>query len=288
MYSNVLKHERQRYLWVALALVLAAAGVYLTHAELPAPSGSTWQGYLLGSLGALLILLLISLGIRKRSYRATLGTVKGWVSAHVYLGVAALVTVTLHTGFQLGWNVHTLGYALLWIVVVTGIYGLNAYLRYPATLADTRAGNPRANLFAELHELNREGLKLAADCVPEVGEPVASSIRNTQLGGGLIAQLWGADRSTYVAATGTVANIDQQPIIDDVSHRVPRTNRTDETATLQSVITMLSRRQVLLRRIRMDIRYQGRMRLWLYLHVPCAVALVVAVLVHVLTVFLYW
>ena len=51
-----------------------------------------------GTVGALLIAWLLWYGVRKRSYAAT-GNLEGWLSAHVYLGTALVVIVTLHTGF---------------------------------------------------------------------------------------------------------------------------------------------------------------------------------------------
>ena len=41
------------------------------------PNGGTWQGYVLGTIGALLIVWLTLLGVRKRRYSSTLGTRAG-------------------------------------------------------------------------------------------------------------------------------------------------------------------------------------------------------------------
>jgi hypothetical protein len=43
-----------------------------------------------------------------------------------------------------------------------------------------------------------------------------------------------------------------------------------------------------LRRIRRDIQLQGWLKAWLYVHVPLTFATIVALLVHILTSFLYW
>src|SRR5690606_30797663 len=84
-------------------------------------NGGTWQGYTLGTIGALLIGWLLWLGVRKRRYAKGSGTVQGWVSAHVYLGSALLVVATLHAGFQLGWNIHSLAYLLMVAVILSGM-----------------------------------------------------------------------------------------------------------------------------------------------------------------------
>ena len=82
----------------------------------PRHNGGSWYGYLLGTIGALLILWLTLLGVRKRAMTRRRWSLKAWTSAHVYLGLSLIVIGTLHTGFQFGWNVHTLAYALMMLV----------------------------------------------------------------------------------------------------------------------------------------------------------------------------
>ena len=81
---------------------------YIWHRPPLAPNGGTSLGLALGTVAALLIVWLMLFGLRKRDYRSRLGTLRGWLSAHVYLGASLIVIGTLHTGFEFGWNVHTL------------------------------------------------------------------------------------------------------------------------------------------------------------------------------------
>jgi len=55
----------------------------------------TWLGYTLGSIGALLILWLMFFGYRKRTYNNNVGTLRGRLSAHVYLGTCLIFLATL-------------------------------------------------------------------------------------------------------------------------------------------------------------------------------------------------
>jgi hypothetical protein len=43
-----------------------------------------------------------------------------------------------------------------------------------------------------------------------------------------------------------------------------------------------------LRRLRSDIRLQGWLKAWLYLHVPLTVGTLAALVVHILSTFIYW
>lgn len=289
IHRNLLLYRGARYLWWSLALSVGACVLYLTQADAQPPNGGTWQGYVLGTTGALLIVWLTMLGIRKRRYSSTVGTVQGWTSAHVYLGSALLVVATLHSGIQVGWNLHTLAYVLMCVVILSGGFGLYAYMSYPQLISKNREGGARAGLFAELFELDRNARSIASRCAPDIAIAVDSSVERTALGGGIHAQLFSRDDSYFIRGEGKpVRNTDQQPVVDFLSARLPRAAKGAEAANLQQLIVLLCRRQAVLRRIRRDIRLYGWLKIWLYLHVPVTVALLVAVVLHILATFFYW
>jgi len=147
MQESILAYRRLRYLWVASALAAIAIIAYAFHAPSEPPNGGTWLGYTLGGIGAALILVLAAFGRRKRAYSSRLGSVQGWLSAHVYLGIALVVIVTLHAGFQFGWNVHTLSYVLTCVVVGSGVVGVWFYLRYPGLMSQNRAAQTREQML---------------------------------------------------------------------------------------------------------------------------------------------
>lgn len=293
IHTSILQFRKGRYLWWALVLSLGAAAVYFSQRPPRPRSGHTWQGYTLGTVAALLVLWLSMLGVRKRRYSSTSGTLLGWTSAHVYLGTALLVVATLHGSLQLGWNVHTLAYGLMCLVIGSGFLGVYNYLHYPKILAENREGGSRALLFAELFDLDNQTRGIADSCAASVHTAVASSIERTVLGGGVWAQLGSRDDSLFLrprdnATTPALAkNADQQGVIDFVADRIPRADKPEETARLQQLLLLLCRRQVILRRLRRDIRLQGWMKLWLYFHVRLTLALFVALATHILSTFIY-
>jgi hypothetical protein len=295
IHESLLRYRKARFLWWGLALIAFSVAIYSLPPTGGSRNGGTWQGYTLGTLGAALIVWLSWLGVRKRRYRGR-GTVEGWTSAHVYLGSALLVTATLHAAFQVGWNVHTLAYALMCGVIASGLYGVYVYASHPREMSRNRAGASREALFAELFGLDAEGRKLAEGCDPEVRIAVETSIARTALGGGVLAQLLGRDGSKVLLrpdaasaiTAAPIANRDQQAVIDFVAARLPRASKRGEAANLDALLGVLTRRQSVLRRLRTDIRLSAALSIWLYVHVPLTIALLGALVVHVLVTFLYW
>ena len=57
---------------------------------------------------------------------------------------------------------------------------------------------------------------------------------------------------------------------------------------LEDVAGILQRKATLLHRTRQHIRYKTLLRLWLHVHVPLTIALLVALLAHIISVFFYW
>jgi hypothetical protein len=295
IHENILRYRGARYVWWALGLIALSAAIYATEGGRQQPGGGTWQGYLLGTVGALLIVWLALLGVRKRRYSSKLGSVQGWTSAHVWLGLALVLVATLHCAGRFGWNVHTLAYVLMCAVSLSGIFGVYVYLSNPRQLAANSDGLSRAALFAELFDLDRKGRELAKACDPGVNIAVKSSIERTTIGGGVLRQLLGVDRSLFMRADAVAdaggatlaSNADQQGVIDQVAQRVPQAAKRAEAGNLQALIVLLCRRQAVLRRIRRDIQLQGWLRLWLYIHVPLTFALLAALIVHIMSTFMY-
>lgn len=295
MYRNILRFRNGRYAWYASGLLTASLILYVTQDASKPPSGSTWQGYVLGTIAALLIAWLILLGVRKRRYGGS-GDLQTWVSAHVYLGVALLGIAMLHSAGQLGWNIHGATFILMVVVIVSGILGMSLYLLLPPQMTRNREAHSRDELFEELGRLNRSCMAQSAQCAPATELAVQSSITGTTIGGGLLAQLLARDRSTFLGSAdvhdlGTarpVPNRGQNKILAYVAQRAPRVKGDSEADALSALVSLLARRQQLLRRIRKDIQLQGWLEVWLYIHVPVSIALLVALIIHVIVVFLYW
>lgn len=296
LYVNILNYAGRRYLWWSLLLVTASVLLYLSQDPSLPRNGGSWQGYTLGGLGLAIILWLSWLGIRKRRYRGGRGRLEAWVSAHVYLGLALAVVATLHGAFQVGVNVHTLAYLLMLGVILSGLYGLYAYLRFPSRMVENRANQSFGERLEELDHLDKTGIETAAQCDEDVNAAVNSAIERTAVGGGFFDQLRSRDRSR-VALPGTgkqqgktvlQANRDQQAVVDYLVRKIPDTTKRGEAERLRALLYVFGRRAEVLRRLRRELSLQLRLKLWLGFHVPLTVALLVALAAHVFSVFFYW
>ena len=275
-HYSILEYAKFRWFKAALLVSTIAAALYLWHEPPLKPYGGTWLGYGLGTVGAVLILWLLWYGIRKRSYKSTTGTVQGWLSAHVYLGSALVVIVTLHTGFELGWNVHTLAYVLMLAVVASGFYGVFFYLRVPRAMTENLAEESLDSIVLRIGDLDREAHAKSMSLPDECLTLVDRSITGTRLGGSALRLITGRDPRCPTAAA--IAKW------GDASRRT----RGDEANLAKDVYTVLLEKHELLQRARRDLRHKALLDLWLYVHVPLAFALLAALGAHVVSVFIYW
>lgn len=275
-HQSLLAHANYRYGKVSVVVVALAVGVYAWDNPPGGPGGGTWLGYALGTIGALLILWLLWFGVRKRRYRAAGAPLLGWLSAHVYLGASLLVIATLHTGFQMGLNVHSLAYLLMVIVILSGFYGVYVYWRVPREMTDNLGEETQSSLLLKIADLDKQARQLALGLPDSINRAVLSAAQETRIGGSWRRQLSGTD-----PACATAAAVDKLQLIG-------KTLRGEEARTNQQLYALLLRKQELLARARRDVAFKARLDLWLYLHVPVSIALLAALTVHVISVFFYW
>ncbi len=294
MYQSIINFKGARYLWIALALSVASIVAYRWHDPIGAPNGGTWLGYTLGTIGALLIIWLMMLGVRKRSYHSNLGTVQGWTSAHVYLGTALLLVGTLHGGFQFGVNVHTLAYVLMVVVILSGFFGIFAYIRYPNLMTTNRSGDTLAGLLEKIEKVDERNLRVAS--TENLRLLVESANSGCEIGGGWWQQITAKDTSSMTvpfaldpdAQEKTQSNTDQNLVIDVLANRLSQLSGGEEAGSVQNLLANFAAKQTLLRRVRRDVQIRAILKAWLYVHVPISFALLAALITHVIVVFYYW
>lgn len=278
-HEGFLRHARFRWLKIALVLCVAAIVGYFAADVQPRPNGGSWYGYTLGTLGALLIVWLSLLGMRKRAMTPGGWSLKAWTSAHVYLGLALIVIATLHTGFQFGWNVHTLAYALMMLVIASGVFGISAYATLPQALSNNRDEMTTGQMLDGLRAIDRQ-LHDAAQPLPRgYADLVGTALAEDPFAGGIRARLSGkyprcatqAALDGFAAAAAGAADLGE-----------------GERLAAQRVESLLQRRLSQLGRMRRHMRIRGLLEVWLFVHVPATFALLGALSAHIISVFYYW
>ncbi len=274
-HQSILAYARYRYLKLAAALSLAAIALYAWDRPPNGAYGGTWLGYTLGTIGALLIAWLLWFGVRKRQFGSTVGTLQEWLSAHVYLGTTLIVIATLHAAFKVGWNVHTLAYALMLAVIGSGFFGVYAYLRYPRIMTDNLGDDTLELLLIKIADLDKQARRLSLSLPDSINKLVLAAAQGTTIGGSWWRQLHGRvpDCPTNAAVAG-VQNLGRKLV-------------GEQAKTNHQLYTLLLKKQELVARARRDVQLKAWLDIWLYVHVPLSIALLAALAIHIVSVFFY-
>ncbi|WP_271079406.1 hypothetical protein [Aurantiacibacter sp. MUD61] len=269
-HVSFLKHRRWR--WAKLATIISVVAI-LSHLLVdvePRHNGGSWYGYTLGTIGAGLIVWLSLLGVRKRNMSEGKWSLKAWTSAHVYLGLALIVIGTLHTGFQLGWNVHTLAWGLMMVVIVSGLYGVFAYATIPSEINANRRQMTKREMLDALAAIDRQLERAAQPLGREDADLVIAALEQDPFDFGVGTRLSGHYRKCR-----TIAALDQFGV-------------SGHDDALDKVVSLLRKRRAQLEQIRRQMRLRALLDIWLYVHVPVTIALLAALTAHVISVFYYW
>jgi len=307
---NLLEYRNYRYLKFSSLLMAAAIMAYAFHHPDIGAYGGTWLVFTLGGIGATMVLVLLWYGIHKRripvhrerrkvrnhssstishysskqdrrayrldSSRRQAPTIQGWLSAHVYFGFSLIVIITLHSGFHFGWNVQTLAYGLMISVIISGLYGVYSYIRFPPQITKNLGSETLDSLLHKISRLNEQGISLANKLPKEVKEVVRWAAEATTIGGGVLEQLY-----PHRLACPTSITVKKL-------HDLGKNLDAHQSRLHRELYSTMLRKKVLLKRVRRDISLRAKLEIWLYVHVPLAIALVVALATHIFSIYFYW
>ena len=205
------------------------------------------------------------------------GTRQGWLSAHVYFGTALLILASLHSGFQFDWNVHTLSYVLMLVVVANGIYGVYAYLSFPRHIAHNMGDDTLSGLLLKIAELDEMARVRALDLPGDVNALVLKARQETRLGGNFFQQLTGRQRNCPTSQAVRQIQVLKNKYING-----------DQPKLMADLYSILSHKEELVFRARNEIMLKARLGGWPYFHASLSYALLAALLAHIVSVYFYW
>lgn len=278
-HEGFLRHANFRWAKISGGLCLLVLISYALVDVTPRHNGGSWYGYILGTIGAALILWLTALGYRKRKMTRGAWSLKAWTSAHVYLGLSLIVIATWHTGFQLGWNVHTLAWALMMLVILSGLYGVIVYATLPAALSNNRDEMTQMQMLEAIRAFDRQLHAAAQPLSPEDSATVRAALEEDPFAGGIGARLSGRyPRCATAAALRTLS----------AARGSDAEARGSDPQAREKVVGLLSQKAAALARLRGHLRIRALLEIWLYVHVPLTFALIAALSAHIISVFFYW
>jgi len=275
-HESFLRYRRFRWLKIAFAIFLLTWLIYLVVDVQPRHNGGSWLGYTLGTIGVMLIIWLSMLGIRKRAITRGRWSLKAWTSAHVYLGLALIAVASFHTGFQFGWNVHTLAYVLMMIVIFSGIYGITVYSFLPQGLSDSRSEMTGPQMIDAVNNLDKQIQSSAQPLSDADSEVVLGSLGEDPFGGGVWRRL-----------VGSYPRCGNRRALQIMRGRLAGTSGKQQVA-IETVVTLLERKAAALQRVRGYVQRRALLEIWLYLHIPLTFVLIAALVAHIISVFFYW
>ena len=271
-HEGFLRYAGFRWAKISGGLCLLIIMSYALVDATPRHNGGSWYGYTLGTIGAALILWLTALGYRKRKMTNDAWSLKAWTSAHVYLGLSLIVVGTWHTGFQLSWNVHTLAWALMMLVILSGLYGVIVYATLPAALSNNRDEMTQMQMLEAIRAFDRQLHSAAQPLTPADTAPVLAALDEDPFAGGVVARLSGRYPDCATAAALRTLSL---------------SNSSDREAR-EKVVGLLKQKEAALTRLRRHLKIRALLEIWLYVHVPLTFALIAALSAHMISVFFYW
>lgn len=276
MATSFLTYRAGRWLWISTVLAGAFILHYVNYQSHAVAYGGSLEGLMYGVLGMALIAVLMYLGIRKRSYTSGAGMLQGWVSAHVYLGMLTLLVIPLHAGFRFGWDVHTLAFALLAIVVLSGMIGVFLYRTIPERLTRYEASQQADKIDPEMARMLSDMRALVRDksdaLVQLYRAEVQRAQQSAQKGWSL---LFKGQRNDLLATRSA-----------ELAKKVSTIPPADQ-ATYQILSQLLLKKAQLEVSLLHQMRLRNALQAWLYIHIPVSIAMVCAVALHLILVFLY-
>jgi len=280
MYENFLAYGR--YVWgkLTLATTLVLVISYIIYSRRVSPNGATLVGLIYGIISFVAILLLMYYGMRKRSYTAKHWSLRAWLSFHVYIGTMTLLLVPLHAGFKFGFDIHTLAYVLLVMVVGSGIVGAALYLLLPRRFEPfgEELTYPMGHgTDEELRKIIRQMRALAIDKSQEFADACQTEIEygipKRHVGWEL---LWRKSATAALVATQIEAFQDYLQHIPEVEHEA-----------FQNLARLATQKRDLEHRMAAQMRLQNLLEAWLYIHLPVSLVMFIVVIIHILVVFYY-
>ncbi|MGZ4808818.1 MAG: hypothetical protein ACXVIJ_04545 [Thermoanaerobaculia bacterium] len=253
----VFRHDAWRYYTTSVA----TRGYSAPHRFLR-PSGM--GGHTLGVVGTLFLFGTLPYLARKRWKRLSkVGTVPGWLQAHIFCGVFGPILITFHSSFKFN-GVISVAYWSMALVVGSGFVGRSLYIRIPKTIRGEELSN--AQIEARLADLK---LRLNDAALPP---PVIARLKDADAA--LVENL--KSGSSFRRAYAATREFRRRSSALRRELRGAHINRD----LIDEVLDLAEERAVLLRRIARLKRTRELFQVWHVFHRPLVWVMFLIFFVH--------
>ena len=244
-------------------LPLAERGDSPLHATL---SPSAPVGRWLGIVGTLMMGSILLYPLRKKiRWLARAGTIRTWLSLHIFMGLMGPVLVTFHPGFKLG-GVVAIAYWSMVVTALSGVFGRYVYIQIPRDAEGRRLSS--VYLEAEARQIETH-LALRLATAPGL-LPLAVATEKAP-----------SHTSTWTALKTAVWQDLRRPLTLRRLRQALRQNTALHRRQIAAVCRMAGKRSVLLRRIALSDAMEKVLHHWHVLHRPFVWIMFIVVALHI-------
>ena len=223
------------------------------------------RGHLLGIVGSLMMIAMLSYSLRKRwSSLHRLGSLSKWLDVHIFFGIWGPLLVILHSSFKVNGLVAVSFWSMV-AVALSGVFGRFLYVQIPrAQDGDELSANEAKELDDQLSRMLIEDYGLDSEALDEVNDLAERGID------------LGASLPVLFALT----------VLDPLVLRrrlrpAWRSFHTDDPALRRRFVQTVMRKAALRRRMLLWDRVRELFHYWHVLHKPFAVLMYLFMVVHV-------
>lgn len=263
--------RRVRNASIAVVLVLAATAFGAMY-----ETAVNQNGFLTGWILLILVLGLALYNVRKRVTTLPIGAAAGWVQVHVYAGLIALFVFFLHIEWRLpdGWFEGLFAVVFL-LVALSGVVGTVMNRLLPRRL--TRRGEEIMfeRIEGYMCQLRDEAESIVLECCADTGSTVVRAFYFERLAPFLAGP---RNRFGHLFAS----NSELFTLLNEMQS-LERYLGPKDREYLDNLRVITQRKDDL------DFHYalQGALKLWLFVHVPLTVALLIGLALHVVLVYAF-
>ena len=230
------------------------------------PTGSL--GHPLGMLGTAMLLGILVYSLRKNlRFLQRVGTLRQWLSVHIFFGLMGPLLVTFHTGFKVEGLV-AIAYWSMMVAMLSGIFGRYIYIQIPRTATGDRAS---------LDSLQEEQVQLEAQLRQQLaGEPQLYDQIQALLLTGREGELQG-----WIALVQVASQDLSRPFIRRRLVGMLKGHSHLHPDAIRQVVHLAQRKAILARRLAMIEAMDKAFHYWHVFHRPFAWIMLVIAAVHI-------